>query len=1157
MKRTGSRLGPYEIVAPIGKGGMGEVYRARDTRLGRDVALKVLPEAAHGNPERFQRFEREARAVGALNHPNVVVVHDVGSQDGSPYLVSELLEGETLRERLLRGPLPPERAVEVAVQVARGLGAAHEKGIVHRDLKPENVFLTADGQVKVLDFGLAKLLSPDPSADGMGWRADLETQSDVVVGTAGYMAPEQVKGEPVDGRADVFALGACLHEMLTGRRAFHAGSTAETMAAILREEPADPSSFRRRVNPQLDRIVRRCLEKQRAARFQSARDLAFALESLSASSLAAGPGLFSSLAPRGIGVLLRRSVVPLGTLVLGAAGGALLVARFRQGPPPAPTVLRAVTQSGSDSAPAASPDGDLVAFASRRGGSTRIWLKQVRAEGETALTAGPADAEPRFFPDGQSLLFTRIDEKTGPSLWRVPVVGGEERHLFTSAESGDVSPDGTEVAFLRLLRQDDRSSALVVAPLSSGKERELARFDTIVSHPRFSPDGRTVALAEEGSAQSGVAGSIVLVSRDGSVRRIPLPASARQPTSAAWLGPGRSLLAGIYDASLPHTRNRRPPRHALPPAGRPRRVRRVVALRGARPRRPRRGTRRLRVGHDAGEPARDPVRRRRPGPSPDARDGHGPPARLLPRREVDPLHLRPLGAARPLDDLDRDGRPPPRHRRRRPGLGPRVQPRREADPLELRPDRPLRDLDLGPRRHRRAAPDPRRLRGREPRPHPGRRNAPLGLASPGARGDLEAADPPQVSLLRADLVEEGAVSLRAGSASTALFTAEAPGDAEVGWRAGYACGAATGESIYGAGAYGAGKAVSYMARAVAASPSGLVAVSGLDEEGAIHAFAAGYGAPLQAASPSGALVLPLDASWIRLWRDRIKDGSEYKSPDKLAISPDGRFIAAASTSSSWIALYGLGERGSWNPLAMVKASSSGMEGFGYVKGLCFSPDSTRLYAASNGNGTVYSFTVGPGVFSLAAAFKLWERAVAGESYDLQDLAVTASGAILVTSSARSRLSILADNDDQITAVLYQGAAGGIEPYQPSALAIAPDGDAFYALCGGNRVLRYDRGEGGYALTSTLALGPEAKDAKYLAAGAGWAGSRPMIAVAGGAAMAIYEPRPAPGCCIAHICAPDAGDTMGIASPSGLCFARGAFFLSSEAAKCVSVFGGEP
>lgn len=432
-----------------------------------------------------------------------------------------------------------------------------------------------------------------------------------------------------------------------------------------------------------------------------------------------------------------------------------------------------------------------------------------------------------------------------------------------------------------------------------------------------------------------------------------------------------------------------------------------------------------------------------------------------------------------------------------------------------------------------------------------------GILPEGLAAFPQPASPPRVSLVRADLVEESSVSLRTGSASATLIAVDAPGDAEVGWRASYDYEAAAGDSKYAAGTYGVGKAVPYLARTVAASPSGLVAVSGLDEEGAIHAFAAGYGAPLQAAAPSGALALPLDTSWVRLWRDRIKDGSDYKSPDRLAISPDGRFIAAASASSSWIALYSLGERGSWNPLAMLKASSPGMDGFGYVKGLCFSPDSSRLYAASSGNGTVYSFRVGTGAFSLASAFKLWERASAGESYDLQDIAVTVSGAILVTSSARSRLSILEDKDDQITAVLLQGAPGGIEPYQPSALAKAPDGDAFHVLCGGNRVLRYDRGASGYALSFTLALGAEAREAKYLAAGSGWAGSRPMIAVAGGSAMVIYEPKPEPQAAIVHVCAPDAGDSLGIASPSGLCFARGAFFLSSENAKCVSVFGGEP
>jgi len=531
---------------------MGEVFRARDTRLGREVALKVLPEASRGDDERFARFEREARAAGALNHPNVVVLHDVGSEDGVPYLVTELLEGETLRDRLRRGPIPAGRAVEIAVQVARGLGAAHEKGIVHRDLKPENVFLTAEGPAKVLDLGLAKLVEPEPDPAG-GEGAGFQTRSDVVVGTMGYMAPEQLRGEPVDGRADVFALGACLYEMLAGRRAFSGGSAAETMAAILREEPAELSSARRGVAPRLEKIVRRCLEKQKAARFQSARDLAFALEALSDTALTA-PGSTLGLVPRGAGARLRRAAAPAALVAAGLAAGALLSWTLR--PPAAvrPPVIRTLTHSGSDLAPAASPDGSVVAFASRRDGRTRVWLKQVEGEGETALTAGPADAEPRFFPDGQSLLFTRNDEKDGPSLWRVPVVGGEERRLFRDAESGDVSPDGREVAFLRLLRQERRVAALVLAPVDGGAERELARFDTIVSSPRFSPGGESVALSEEGSAQSGIPGSVVLVARDGRVRRLPLPESARQPSAVAWLGTGSRLLVGVFGASVPHAR---------------------------------------------------------------------------------------------------------------------------------------------------------------------------------------------------------------------------------------------------------------------------------------------------------------------------------------------------------------------------------------------------------------------------------------------------------------------------------------------------------------------------------------------------------------------------------------------------------------------------
>ncbi|MDQ2979699.1 MAG: serine/threonine protein kinase, partial [Acidobacteriota bacterium] len=238
----GSRLGPYEIVSPLGAGGMGEVYRARDTRLGREVAVKVLPPGFSGDADRLLRFEREARAASALNHPNILTVHDVGTQDGAPYVVSELLEGETLRERLSSGALTSRRAVDYATQIARGLAAAHEKGIVHRDLKPENLFVTKDGRVKILDFGLAKLTRPEMG--GPATKAPTQTagtEPGVILGTVGYMSPEQVRGEAADQISDIFSLGAVLYEMLTGRRAFRGASAIETLNAILKEEPAEVS----------------------------------------------------------------------------------------------------------------------------------------------------------------------------------------------------------------------------------------------------------------------------------------------------------------------------------------------------------------------------------------------------------------------------------------------------------------------------------------------------------------------------------------------------------------------------------------------------------------------------------------------------------------------------------------------------------------------------------------------------------------------------------------------------------------------------------------------------------------------------------------------------------------------------------------------------
>jgi serine/threonine-protein kinase len=284
----GTRLGPYEILGPLGAGGMGEVYRARDRRLDRDVAVKVLPEAVASDPGALARFEREAKAVAALSHPNILAIHDFGTHGGVLYAVTELLEGKTLREHLEGGDVGPRKAAEYALQMAQGLAAAHEKGIVHRDLKPENVFVTRDGRVKILDFGLAKAVDPGllrnatqaPTVAGA-------TEPGTVLGTVGYMSPEQVRGQSADNRSDIFSFGTVFYEMLTGRPAFRADSAVETMNAILTEEPPDFTDAKvRNVSPGLERVVRRCLEKDPAHRFQDAHDLGFAIEAVSGVSTA-------------------------------------------------------------------------------------------------------------------------------------------------------------------------------------------------------------------------------------------------------------------------------------------------------------------------------------------------------------------------------------------------------------------------------------------------------------------------------------------------------------------------------------------------------------------------------------------------------------------------------------------------------------------------------------------------------------------------------------------------------------------------------------------------------------------------------------------------------------------------------------------------------
>src|SRR5229473_3060446 len=315
-----TQLGPYKIISLIGTGGMGEVYRAHDTRLLRDVALKVLQESFTADPDRLRRFEQEARAVAALNHPNIVSVYDVGVADKVHYIVTELIEGDTLRQRITPQGIPTRKAVELAVQLAHGLAAAHDQGIAHRDLKPENIVVSKDGRLKILDFGLAKLRRSHAQTETVDGVTAAETNVGVVLGTAGYMSPEQVRGEPADALSDIFSFGSILYEMLSGQRAFKRNTNAETMTAILNEEPQEFSSRIGVTPPALERIVRHCMEKQPKQRFQSARDIAFDLESVSAVS---GTGALPA-ATRAKARWIRSAILVMPALAAGLIVGAWL-----------------------------------------------------------------------------------------------------------------------------------------------------------------------------------------------------------------------------------------------------------------------------------------------------------------------------------------------------------------------------------------------------------------------------------------------------------------------------------------------------------------------------------------------------------------------------------------------------------------------------------------------------------------------------------------------------------------------------------------------------------------------------------------------------------------------------------------------------------------
>ncbi len=545
MLTRATRLGPYEILAPLGAGGMGEVYRARDTKLGRDVAIKVLPAELASNPDALARFDREARAVAQLSHPNILAIHDLGKEGEVAYAVMELLEGETLRARLEHGALPARKAVELAVQMAEGLAAAHEKGIVHRDLKPENVFVTGEGRAKLLDFGLAKVAGPVLVSSGKTLTTPPETATGpgVVLGTVGYMSPEQVRGEAVDHRSDIFSFGAVLYEMLSGSRAFSRDTAAETMTAVLKEDPPELATSGSGPSPALSRIVQHCLEKKPGERFQSARDIAFALQSLSGTAVKSGPSV--AVARKQWRLWLA---VIAAALVLGVSGLSLYRAgqgaerrsaagiTFRQMSFRRQTIFQA----------AFAPDGETIVYSAaiegnvpelfvirpeypepRPLGLPRTHLLSISSKGELAVLTNARYVWQRLF--------------TG-TLARVSLGGTAPREIVEDVRQADWSPDGAELAIVREANGKDRLEFPIGTLLY-----ETAGY---LSDLRVSPRGDQIALFEH-PAQWDDRGSVIVVDRAG--RRTVLSGDYWGEEGLSWCKAGDEVLFSASTAGSAQT----------------------------------------------------------------------------------------------------------------------------------------------------------------------------------------------------------------------------------------------------------------------------------------------------------------------------------------------------------------------------------------------------------------------------------------------------------------------------------------------------------------------------------------------------------------------------------------------------------------------------
>ncbi|MGA7237779.1 MAG: protein kinase [Bryobacteraceae bacterium] len=500
MLSPGTQIGPYEVQSLLGAGGMGEVYRARDARLNRTVALKILPSQVAADPGRRQRFEQEARSASALNHPNIVSVYDIGEQDGLAFIVSELIEGESLRDVIKRGPLPLSRLLDLAGQTAAALAAAHAAGIVHRDLKPENIMLTRDGRAKILDFGLAKQTAA-AAAGGAETRTVTQTSAGSVIGTAAYMSPEQVRGEPVDHRSDIFSFGLVLFECITGKAPFERPIGVEIMAAILREDPAELPET---VSPALRQIVWHCLEKEPDHRFHSARDLEFALRTVSVSS-SRSTGSVPAIHEKGASKWIWRVAAGLvAALLIGLAIPHLLerapieLANYRLTP--------FATDQEPEFEAAWSPDGKSIAYLKTIDGTPQLMVRALRASSPIQLTHDQVEVTHAFWSPDSSLLYyvsRYVEGNSEGAVWEISPAGGRAKRIVQGLGAAAISPDGKALAIWQGHSEDGLKvlGSVVISspPGAESKSYSPAPYASaelsLANRLWFSPDGKSILLA--------------------------------------------------------------------------------------------------------------------------------------------------------------------------------------------------------------------------------------------------------------------------------------------------------------------------------------------------------------------------------------------------------------------------------------------------------------------------------------------------------------------------------------------------------------------------------------------------------------------------------------------------------------------------------------